>query len=502
MWFVHRVIKIRQKHPHILPTVECILKYGKNKITVVGWLPCHHSNVGYTLVIDNNKIMAIENMVCTRKKSTIPKIRSQCYIDMAEKSYNNIALWTVAVMYPIAEIFKMVNIGTVFQLLTSNIENVCRRGFPHAVYLYNAKMAKQSIINGLVQMGELPYDDFKGFETRMAWQLQTRYSTASFQKPSEHVDKFDELVEQDNKWTTRREFETTRTLATALTPQNTELILGSLSPQFVPPRASILVRNAEDAYRAQCHLDWGYADIYMMDTKQSYYNNYNLALGLVKKLPKNMPHLFVAWSHLWGIEDWTALVATNPQSYTCVGRLDQFPSGRGQVFRDMVESQHFNTTTTLHKMTTNVIMIDIDQEDIPNLVAQVKHKHKTVQCFADDHVVASIDTKRIQLFNPLRIRTLRDRQETPDIKFPRLPLMEEYFTNIHCTHINKSVISIRGFNGVHVRAAVYICSQHTTPFDIRVAQTHAREALYVVNCQHNLFLLEKKCKKRTTISLF
>ena len=188
-------------------------------------------------------------------------------------------------------------------------------------------------------------------------------------------------------------------------------------------------------------------------------------------------------------------------SYTCVGRLDQFPSGRGQVFRDMVESERFETTTVEHKMTHNVTMVQTD--NIPEFVAKVVAKHDTVQCFADEHFQCPLDTKRIQLFNPLRIRTLRDNTDGTDPLLPGIPMVEEFFINTEtCTTLNKSVIPVYGFNGVHVHAAVYICSEDTTPFQIRVAQTHAREALYVVNCQTNLFLLTKKCKKRITISFF
>jgi len=502
MWFVHRIVSIRKVFKHILPIVECVLKSGKNKITVVGWLPCHHSNVGYTLKHNNLVIQEIENIVCTRKKSRIPKVRDQYYIDLAEKSYSDVALWTVAVMYPFSEILNM-DIKAVFQLLTRHIEHVCHRGSPHAVHLYDKTQAKKSIQRGLVQMGELPYIDWAGFEARMSWQLQTQWWTASLQKPSHHVQKLDQLVEHNHKWSTLAEVDTARALAQALTPLNTKLILGSLSPNAVPPKACILVRNAEDAYRAQCHLDWGYAEIYMLQTNKIFHQNRNLGLVRVKELPPDVPHLFVAWSHLWGIEDWTALIARsqNTTSYTCVGRLDQFPSGRGQVFRDMVESERFEITTAEHKMTHNVTMVQTD--NIPEFVATVVAKHDTVQCFADEQFQCPLDTKRIQLFNPLRIRTLRVNTDGTDPPLPGIPMVEEFFINTEtCTTLNKSVIPVHGFNGVHVHAAVYICSEDTTPFQIRVAQTHAREALYVVNCQTNLFLLTKKCKKRITISFF
>ena len=74
LWFVHRIIKRKKEHSHVLPTVECILKAGKNKMTAVGWLPCHHSNVGYTLTLKTTNgvhhIVSIENME-KRKKNYI-----------------------------------------------------------------------------------------------------------------------------------------------------------------------------------------------------------------------------------------------------------------------------------------------------------------------------------------------------------------------------------------------------------------------------------------------
>lgn len=510
MWFVHRIVKILTKHKSLLPSVECILKSGKDKITVVGWLPCHHSDVGYTLTLKlkadgNSVIESIDDIVKTKKKSSIPTSRNRSYTEKAEQTYNDVALWTVAVMYPILDIFSM-DIDAVFQRLTTNIENVCLRDSPHAVYLYRKEKAKEAIQAGLRQMGELPYDDWEGFEARMAWQRETRYDTASKKKPSSHVLNVECY---QSLWTTSMEIAKARAVADALTPTTTTLVLGSLSPCFVPRNACILVRNTEDAYRAHCHLEWDYANIYVLQmgvTHQMHPNKAHsntpksLGLSLVRELPQDLPHIFVAWSHLWGIEEWLTVIDKNPQSYTCVGRLDQFIAGRGQIFRDMVESQHFPTSIQRHFFTDNVIMVNT--ESISEFVAEVTAKHGTVQCFAAQSVVCSVDTKRRQLFNPTRIRSLRDPSSTPDIKLPRLPLYEEYCTTEKCTRVNKSVVPIHSFHGVHVHAAVYICSENTTPFDIHVARTHAREALYVVNCQRNMFAFNKTCRKRTTVHLF
>ena len=513
LWFVHRIIKIKKEHHHVLPTVECILKAGKDKITAVGWLPCHHSNVRYTLTLKTTNgvhhIVSIENMEKRKKKSTIPKSRSPNYITMAEDSYNDVALWTVSVMYPILDILKM-NIDTVFQRLTTNIENVCLRDSPHAIHLYNIPEAKKVIQAGLRQMGEVPYNNWEGFEARMKWQEETRYNTASLKKP---LGTIYNLECYQNRWTSTQDLEHAATIAAAMTPHNTSLVLGSFSSSFVPRNAFILVRNTEDAYRVQCQLEWGYANIYMLHmnmtyrvTPQQLHNNTPASLGLylVKELPQDLPHLFVAWSHLWGVEEWLTVLAKNPTRYTCVGRLDQVTAGRGQIFRDMVDSQKFPIINTTHVRTDNLIMVNTD--DISEFVTAVTAKHGTVQCFADKKTVEQfspvIDSNRRQLYNPIRIRSLRDQTETPGIRLPRVPLYEEYFTNNKCTHINKSIVPIRSFNGVHVHAAIYICSKYTTPFEIHVARTHAREALYIVNCQTCMFALDKKCKKRRTISLF
>lgn len=503
MWFVHRIVKILKKHPHILPVVECILKSGKEQKTVTGWLPCHHSNVGYQLTLIPTtdgayNIASIENMTCTRKKSKRPKFRKQpaTYCAMADAALDNVQLWTIAVMYPYWSIVHM-DINTVFQQLVNNIEHVCRRGQPHAIHMYNTVLATQSIEAGLRQMGELPYNDWVGFEARMAWQLQTRYNTAAIQEPSKHID---HLQFYNNVWTTTQEIETIRTITTAMTPNNTNIILGSLSPTVIPVRSCIVVRNAEDAYRVHCHLDWRHADIFMLDIgRYSYHELANLGIVTVQTLPARAKHVFVAWSHLWGLDQWLQLIAKTPMSYTCVGRNDQYTVGRGQLFRDLCESKQFETTLTTHCATRNVVMVQTDS--IADYVAQVVQQHKSVQCFADAPIGQELDTKRRQLSNPTRIRTLRDRHEAPTIKPPRLPLMEEPYTTEDCAKLNKSVVDIRSFNGVHVHAAVYICSKDTTPFQIHVAQTHAREALYVVNCQTCLFSLRKISPTKITIPL-
>jgi hypothetical protein len=106
-----------------------------------------------------------------------------------------------------------------------------------------------------------------------------------------------------------------------------------------------------------------------------------LGVSCVQQLPHNLEHVQVAWSHLWGIEDWLALITTLPQSYTCIGRLDQYTSGRGHVFRDMSDTPSFPRTIVQHRMTHNVT--EIRTNNVEAEVAQIVDAHPSVQCFTD-----------------------------------------------------------------------------------------------------------------------
>jgi hypothetical protein len=58
------------------------------------------------------------------------------------------------------------------------------------------------------------------------------------------------------------------------------------------------------------------------------------------------------------------------------------------------------------------------------------------------------------------------------------------------------------FNGVDVHAAVFLCSESTTPFDIHVARTHAREALYILNPNQAFMSLNKECHSKLSVNPF
>jgi hypothetical protein len=523
MWFVHRILELVYPHKSVLPSFRCILRRGKEKITASGWLPCHHSNVGYTLVFSECKanrqhftIEAITDMkCCRRKKSTIPKVRLQPrfleYHDLAEQSYTNVALWTLSVVYPSWQVVTMDH-TTVFKRLVDDIENLCRRNVPHAIHVYDVDKAKVAIDAALKQMGELPYKEhWEAFEARMAWQLQTRMTTASRDQPSEHVR---DVERYGHVWTTMEEITAARKIGEALTPHNTTLIVGSMSPSTTPEGSCIVVRNLEDAYRVQCLVDV-HAEVHGGSRKREVYlvqalhlreNNHaflkRLGVSGVQQLPANVANIQVAWAHLWSVDAWLALIATAPVSYTCIGRLDQYSPVRGQVFRDMCTTPSFHRTVVQHRMTENIK--EIDTNDVEAVLAQIVRAHSSVQCMTDGQstIEQNIDTGRRQLTQPYRIRTLRREGEAPTIRKPQRALQEEYWQPESCLQTNRSVVSVKSFNGVDVHAVVFICSENTTPFDIHVARTHAREALYILNPNQSFMSLNKECPKTCSVNPF
>ena len=509
MWFVHRISRTICFNGEILPTVECILRSGSEKITAVGWLPCHHSNIGYTLILQKKKekknryqkknqkknifnIVSILDIKCTKKKASLPKFRSREYEDyknIANKSYTDVALWTIAVVYPFWTI-KHMNIPNTFKRLTQDIENICKRGEPNAIHIYDKKNAKVAIENSLRQMGELPYDDWEGFEARMDWQNETRYNTASLTKPSTHVANVENYKDV---WTTTDEIEKSKRIGQAMTPENTDIILGSPSKRCIPSGTVVIVRNLEDALRLHldCQLDYHDINICMISLPfqltEKCYELRRQGVHFVTTLPPNTQHVYIAWSHLWTLSDWLRLIEKRVCKYTLIGRLDQYNLGRGQIFRDMYESNRYKNKTVYHRMASSVIEERSDaKRSIRTIIDEIAHRHQSVQCFTDSHVKkhASIDTGRRCLYKPFRIRTKR------------------FTSRCLSTNKNSSVVSIKSFNGVRCHACVFICSEKTTPFDIHVALSHARDVLYIINCTTCLFALKKISPRRITISPF
>ena len=511
MWFVHRILKRLCFHGERLPTVECVLRSGSKKITVIGWLPCHHSNIGYHLILQKRantnifNIASILDMTCTKKKSSLPKFRSPEYEDykkIAQSSYTDVALWTIAVVYPFWSI-KHMNVKSTFQMLTQNIENICKRGQPNAIHLYDPPKAKAAIEKALHQMGEFPYNDWEGFDARMAWQQETRYNTASLNKPSRHVAN---VQKYKNVWTTSDEIRTSRRIGQQLTPENTDLVLGSLSNESVPPGAVIVVRNLEDAYRVATHLDYKHVDVCMValpfDLSEKCLELNQMGVPFVRTLPPNTPHIHVAWSHLWGVSDWRTLLERNACKYTLFGRQDQYNHGRGQIFRDMYDSGRYTCQVVQHRLVDQVIERCSDEShSLPDIINDICRRHSTVQCFTDRRVTkyGAIDTGRRCLYKPFRIRTIKQFSHRPSGGHPQF--CEERDTGVR-RNANSSVVSIKTFNGVHCHACVFLCSEKTTPFDIRVAMSHARDVLYIINCTTCLFALKKVCPPRITVSPF
>ena len=502
MYFVHRIIKfLYDNGSSLLPTCEFVLTKGSNKITVTGFLTCHHSNIGYEVNLSGNRITSIISMKSIKKKSLLPKLRDRRfpnYEQRATEALTYMALWVVSVIYPIYELKKM-DIDQQFQLLTNDIENLCKRGVPYAQHLYNLDKATDCIKQSLIIMGEKPYNDFIGFKQRMLWQKQTQYDTASYNNSlgTDFFGKpvcYSDLKKYKEVYSTQIDIDTTLKLASVFTPESTTLIRGSINTGI---SGDIVVLNLEDAYRVRCQST---CPIYMMTRPNlTPAKCRKLGIGDIKLLPSGLLHINVAFCHLWGMKDLTKLIQFQVQSYTLIGRLDQYPRGRGQFYRDMVECGKFRTEITKHVGTDNVIQIT--STDIPATIAEISSKHGTIQCFASEKLDYVVDTGRRKLLDPFRIRSLRPRKDALWIKAPRVPLYEECYTTVEELGDNCSVTNVRSYCGVHTHACVFICSDKTTAFDIAVAKSHCREALYLIN-GGNYFLLENKCQSRCTVNPF
>ena len=102
-------------------------------------------------------------------------------------------------------------------------------------------------------MGELPYNDWPGFDERVKWYKSM--NTASKVQLSNHIHNVQHYQEL---WTTTSHIQTSKQLACFFRPTNTTLIEGSPCPSFVPKNAIVVVRNLEDAYRWKCEIKWGH----------------------------------------------------------------------------------------------------------------------------------------------------------------------------------------------------------------------------------------------------
>jgi hypothetical protein len=512
MYFIHKINQFlfRNKNEHggkLLPDCEFVLTRKSKKITVSGFLPCHHSNIGYELAIENNKIKYIIAIKTIKGKASIlPDLRSfkhPNYELIANEALNWVGLLVCSVIYTSWNL-KKIDIDTQFKMLCVDVERSAIRGFPHACHLYNVERAIECIENALIIMMELPYNKMEAFRARMKWQLTTRNNTATKTKPKPAgvQDYFGkepvELIEYNGVYCTEASVRVVEKLAAIFNPKTTALVQGSLQALT----GNIVVLNVEDAYRVKCQTGTA-CNIYMMIPHEFNKDKCrNLGLVDIKQLPHDLDHVNVAFAHLWGVEEWTQLATFEALSYSIIGRLDQYPRGRGQFFRDMLESNRFPSKITRHFGTDNVICVQ--SSDIVDYVAEICSKYDTVQVFNTDNVSLGIDCGRRQLFNPKRIRSLRDRTEAPDIRLPRMPLHEETYTYQKHTCLNKhnaSEINVRKFQGVPVHVGVLICSENTTAFDIGLAKSHCSQALHVINgC--NYFSMVTKPPVRCTANPF
>ena len=507
MYFIHKIKEFRfsnkSKNGDLLPSCVFVLTRKSSKITVFGFLPCHHSNIGYELKIDDdNKIEYIISIkTIDAKQSVLPDLRSYKYPNyelVANQALNDVSLLVCSVIYPIWKLKKM-DIKAQFNMLCVDIERSALRGFPHAHNLYDVERATECIDNALTICKKSPYNKIGAFKARMKWQETTRNNTATKEKPKPAGLFLEEervkLIKYNGVYCTEAAVRVVENLSSVFTANTTKLVQGSLQDIT----GDIVVLNVEDAYRVRCQVGTA-CNIYMMK-RHDFTPAKCRILGIahIKQLPKKKDHINVAFAHLWGVEEWTQLATFEAESYTFIGRLDQYPRGRGQLFRDMLESNRFPSKITRHFGTDNVICMQ--SSDIVAMVAEICRKHDTVQCFNTDKVSLGIDCGRRQLFYPARIRSLRDSTDAPDIHLPKIALHEEYYSYQKLLSVNASEQYVRWYCGAPINAAILICSENTTAFDIGLAKSHCRQALYLINgC--NYFSMETKPPDRCTANPF
>lgn len=510
MWYIQNINRLHFTDACLLPTADFVLSDGNDRKKLNGWLPCHETNIGYELVLKGNRIVQIIRMKSDPKKKQKRNIITKTarrigqkkfapkhytkerYLEQTKYAHESMALWTCAVVYTHWELRNM-NIEKVFQELTHNVECIIQSKSiaSRPRFFFEKDHAKILIQKILRQMGELPYDDWEGFEARWGWQKQL--DTAAREKPSEHIP---HLQKYQNLWTTTENIQEARELAKALRPNNVTLVVGSPCPSIITDKhAVILVRHLEDAYRWKCEVNWG--NICMLKVPFDDERRTELGVADVQELDFNQT-VYIPWAHLWSQTQWLAVANKHPTHITAIGRLDQWPAGKGQVFRDMLDSKKIDTSKCYHAAVDCVEMVETD--NIQEFVKCQQQKHKVIQCFGN--TTEKIDCQRVFLSKPYRTRTLRPVKDT-DLPVTCQPLYEEL--RIHAPDAikgNASVQDVRYYKGLKVPAGIYLCSENTTPFDIHVARTHCKDILYIVNCTTCLFAMQKRAPARITINPF
>lgn len=335
----------------------------------------------------------------------------------------------------------------------------------------------------LQTLSEPPYDDLQGFKERMKWQLDTRYSTATREQPSEHVRA---IQHYQNMWTTFNEIEQVKILKDAFDGR-CELWLGTPCQAAIGDRC-VVVATLEEAFALKCFVK---TDIYMLCLPFKDDEREQMGLPGIRLLPTGA-RVAIPWAHRWGIEKWLALAKRQPESLMCIGRLDQYTRGRGQIFRQMLDASY--PCQTGHHFKMNRVEM-VSTKDIVGFVHSLDFP--TIQCFSEEPI-EDIDTGRRWIHNPRRIRTLTKRTWAC-AQPPRIALQEEAFTLQ--VGDNASVINVRSLL-TPVDVGVYICTDNTKPFDIHVARSLCRHKLFVVNCSEPPFLWEAKVSSKVAISPF
>lgn len=216
-----------------------------------------------------------------------------------------------------------------------------------------------------------------------------------------------------------------------------------------------------------------------------------MGLPDIRLLPSGA-RVAIPWAHRWGIEQWLALAEKQPESLMCIGRLDQYAGGRGQIFRQMLDASYPCQIGHHFKM-NRVEMVTTD--DVAAFVHQLDYP--TIQCFSEESI-PQINTRRRWIHRPRRIRTLTKRTWAA-AQPPRIALHEEPYTLQMGD--NASVVRVSTVL-TPVDVGVYICTATTKSFDIHVARTLCRHKLFVVNCREPPFMWEVKAASRIAISPF
>ena len=493
------------EHTALLPRVAVNVSDGQTSLLLTGWLPFHHRSVTYVLRITTprqGKARILEVVSVTRKdlkdSSSIPSTFTKMkrvarlsefaykeYIARTKAAYASGPLWRLCTLYSYWRL-KDMDLVAADAAIAARLLTLCDREslWCHRDVMYHTGRARR-----LLQKGAAVYNmpfDVQAFDTLMDWQRATMTDTAVRVRP-EHSP--EGLQCYQGKWTSSAEIARAKTIGQAFAHANA--LLGSPCPSNIPEDAIVWVRCLEDAYRWKCWVDWGRLCLLELPGPEL---RARYGLTDVQPIKRGTEPVYIAWAHLWGVEEWCAVAPfVEKRTVTCIGRLDQWPRGRGQVFRDLTTVRH---TRTYHRGCENVMQAQTD--DVRAYVACLCQKHPLVQCFADaPEDWSSIDTGRLWVSGPRRIRTVCTRQAHNIAS-----VYEEAKPQRPYTGTNASVIKARAFHGLPIPVSVYLCGPETKAFDVHVARTHTRDLFIVLNCTTCLFVFEHRTPKKVTIHPF